>query len=63
MNLKVNQAELTSERERIEFQGIEERNLLVREKSAELYNQTRREAVEEGGGVTVGSGRERRMEL
>ena len=42
MNLKVSQAELASEEERIELQGMEERNLLVREKLAELYNQTRR---------------------
>ena len=63
MNLKVSQAELASEEERIELQGMEERNLLVREKLAELYNQTRRMAEEEGGGENVGRGSEKRMEL
>ena len=59
VNLKVSQAKLTSEEERIELQEIDERSLLASEKLAESYNQMRREEIEGDGEVTGQRGSEK----
>ena len=62
VKLKVSLAKLTSEEERIELQGVDERSLLASEKLAESYNQMRREEIEGDGEVTEQRGSEKERE-